>query len=622
MPRWAISTLSLLALLGAGTVLGWSGTGCAGSSHHGTNFGPGEDGGPGSTVDGGTTTPAPTSLGITLFTAPCSSGTPTVDWSPIRRISRVEYNNSVRDLLGDTTQPATGFTPESQMTNGVNFLNNTYSSVSALIATQYIQAAETLGKTAAGNLTNVFAQNGVTSSCATMNDSCAQAFITAFATRAFRGQIDSTESMGLQNLYSTVKGMFDFPTAIQAVVEAVLESPRFLYVVELGDGTPNGNVVPLSQYEIAGRLALFLWRTVPDANLLQLAANNQLSTPAQIQAQAAQMLADPSGKAYDAINDFTTQWAMLQGTASESKDTVFTLWNMHTKLPQELVDETLTNVSQLVLTANGSLTTLLTSPMSYINSDLATFYGNGTAIALGTTKVTVNDPALSDTAFFQTMVPNRIGILTNGSILATQAHTALPSSVLRGKIVRENILCDVMPQPPPNVPPPPTNRPDGGTTRDLFVAHETIPGCVTCHQYMDPIGFGFLNFDATGAYQTTDANGQAPYNGVANPPTFPPIDASGQINPMNPGEFQTTFTGLNDLVTQLSQAPQTDQCFALNEFRYALSRMEDMNDACSAQQLYSAFSGSGFNIQKLLVAIVATDAFRYRSTVNAGSACQ
>jgi hypothetical protein len=139
---------------------------------------------------------------------------------------------------------------------------------------------------------------------------------------------------------------------------------------------------------------------------------------------------------------------------------------------------------------------------------------------------------------------------------------------------------------------------------------------------MDPIGFGFMNYDATGTYQTTDANGETAANGITNPPTFPAIDASGQINMMNPGELQASFTDVNDLTTQLAGATQTRQCFSLQEFRYALSRMESPSDACSLQQIYSTFSGAGFNIQKLMLAVVASDAFRYRSTVNAGSACQ
>jgi hypothetical protein len=135
---------------------------------------------------------------------------------------------------------------------------------------------------------------------------------------------------------------------------------------------------------------------------------------------------------------------------------------------------------------------------------------------------------------------------------------------------------------------------------------------------MDPIGLGFGFFDATGAYQPNDANGaQGP-----PPGGFPAVDASGQVLAMAAGEFATTFNGATDLVTQLAGAQQTRQCFALQEFRYALGRLESADDACSLQQAYAAFTSGNLNIQALLVAIVQSDAFRYRSVENTSGACQ
>lgn len=201
--------------------------------------------------------------------------------------------------------------------------------------------------------------------------------------------------------------------------------------------------------------------------------------------------------------------------------------------------------------------------------------------------------------------------------MATQAHTSLPSSVLRGKLVREELLCDQLQQPPPGIPPPATSVPEGGTTRSLSEAHAASSGsyCSGCHQYMDPIGFGFGHFDATGAYQATDANG-------VTGGSFPPIDATGQVVAKSQGEFATTFNGATDLVTQLAAAAQVQQCFVIQEMRYALGRIETNDDACSAQQAFAAFSSSQMNVQKLIVAITGSDAFRYRSVEAAGGACQ
>ncbi len=595
-------TRSLVLVLGSAVYS----VGCATPGHATPDL---DDGG---TTDGGgayagAAAPAPINTRLISDTSLCTPGAPTVDWSPLRRISRVEYDNMVRDLLGDTTQPATAFVSESPMAAGVNFDTNTYTSVSALIVQQYQQAAETLAQAV---VTDTNRLNNVVLPCHTQDDTCAQQFIASFANRAFRGQLDATESAGLFQVYSAVKAQFDFATGIQAVITDVLQSPRFLYVFEFGDGTPTGNVVALSPYEVAARLALMLWRSVPDPTLMAAAAAGQLSAPDQIEAQAVRMLGQAT-EAQGALDDFTTQWMQLQNTPTLGKDTQFTAWNQ--SRGTELRDEALTNVSQLVLAENGGLTELLTTPSSYVNRDLAAFYnvtpGSGTPVV-------VDDAALQGmTSFVKTdlTAAGHAGILTNGGVLATQSHTTLPSAILRGKLVREQILCDEIPAPPPNVPAPPSTVADGGTTRSQFEAHATSAFCAGCHQFMDPIGYGFGHFDATGAYQMLDANGFM---------TGPALDVTGQVTPMPPETFAASFNGAPDLATKLAGAPQVQQCFALQELRYALGRIETTADACSAQQAFASFASNQFNIQKLLIAIVRSDAFRYRSVQSAGSACQ
>jgi hypothetical protein len=618
---------------------------CAKEGGHGLGGDPGSDASPGSVGDGGT---SPTmdagcvvtavAAGVGAFSATCATGAPpTVDWSYTRRVSRIEYNNMVRDLLGDTTQPATAlnFEPESPMTqSGVNLTTNTYQPASEQSVVQYLTSAETLAQTAASNLTQVYSLNGI-AACATQDDTCAQAFISAFALRAFRGHLDTTESAQLFALYQNIADApnnLGFATGIRAVITSVLSSPWFLYVVELGDGTATapGAAVPLSQYEIAARLAFYLWRSVPDVgtgSLMAAAAAGTLSTPAQIEAQAQRMLTvtEPSAtgtgtslKALDAINDFATQWLEILAAPS-GKDPVFKPWSADSLIGQEMKDETLTNFSQILLAENGGLTELLTSTSSYVNSNLATFYSSGTdgGVPLGSgTSVTVPDPTITDTTFVKTALPQRAGILTNGSILAIQSHALLPSSVLRGKMIREDILCDAIDPPPAGVtiPPAPLSVPDGGTTRSLLQAHAQTDGttgavfCYGCHKYMDFIAFGMGHYDATGAYQAFDQNGAA---------TGPTLDVTGNIFPDGTNELSAAINGATDPVNgvpaQIANSTQGKQCFALQEFRYSLGRVESATDACSLQQIYSAFTGSSLNLQKLMIAIVGSDAFRYRS---------
>jgi hypothetical protein len=580
---------------------------CANGGHKALP-GDGDQEGPGATPSSGLATAFPPGkpVGTQLIsnTALCSGAATAVGPSPLRRISRVEYDNMVRDLLGDATQPANGFVSESPLANGVNFDTNTYTLVtSTLIPQQYLQAAETLAEAAVTkNLSTVV-------SCSSQaNDACATQFIGDFANRAFRGQLDATESSSLFQLYSDVKAQFDFATGIQAVITAVLTSPRFLFVLEFGDGSASGGVVPLSPSETATRLALYLWRSIPDDVLLKAAAAGQLATPDDLEAQVVRMLKDD--RARDALNDFATQWLELENADAVTKDTQYGDWSP--ALAHDLRMETLDTYGSLVLSENGGLTDLLTSPSSYINEDVGTFYGvsvSGTADALGFTKTNVNpDPAH----------PVRAGILTDGSVLATQAHTLLPSPVLRGKLVREQVLCDPIPPPPAglNIPPPPLTVAAGTTTRDEFEAHADNPLCTGCHKYMDPIGLGFGHFDASGKYQATDANGDT--DGAAK---FAPIDATGAVNPIFTGDLSATFDGALDLAKQLAASDRVQECFALEQIRYALGRLESTADACSAQKVFQAFSPS-LNIQALMTAVVRSDAFRYRTVVTPGSACQ
>jgi hypothetical protein len=196
-------------------------------------------------------------------------------------------------------------------------------------------------------------------------------------------------------------------------------------------------------------------------------------------------------------------------------------------------------------------------------------------------------------------------------------------------LIRQQILCEEVPDPPASIggmpiPPPPATI-STGTTRDAYLAHVqkgangTTNPCADCHNYMDYIGFGFDNYDATGAYITFEVSKDSSGNSTQNP-----VDSSGQFMPYpNSTDINQAFSGTTDMITKLSQAPQVNQCFALEELRYALLRAETDADACSAQAIYKTFSNNnGYKLQDLIVAVVSSDAFMYRTPVTAGSACQ
>jgi hypothetical protein len=563
---------------------------------------------------------------VSLFSAPCNNQ-PATDWSPVRRISRSEYNNIVADLLGDATQPATAFVAESPLADGVNFEANTYTGVGAtdtIIPQQYLTAAETLAATAVGNLQNVFNLNGVSSACSTQNTACAQAFIHAFATSAFRGQSDSDEESSLlTNVYTPLATQFDFATGVQAVITAVLTSPRFLYVLEFGQPSSGGSsVVELTTTELAARLALFLWRSAPDAQLLQATTSDEV-----IQ-QAGRMLADP--KAMRALDDFAMQWMEIATAGTLPRDQQYATWSAYPSLAQELVGETRANYHFTVVNG-GTLPDLLSSPASYVSQPLVTWYaaadGNVTLMGLGGNPT---DKSVFQKTTIGSSTNPRAGILTNAIVLAAQSHTSYPSPTLRGKLVREQVLCDPI-QPPPAglmIGPPPSTVPSTDTVKSEYGNH-TVPGsvCYNCHNLMDPVGDAFGVYDATGTYQTTETDGRSggPFPAIdpsGQVAVYQVIDPSGSVIRTATGEFTTTFTDAVDLANQLAASTQARQCFALQQLRYALSRVETAADACSAQQIYKAFASNNFAIQDVLLAVVQSDAFRYRSVINPGSACQ
>jgi hypothetical protein len=592
---------------------GSGGSGATGSGGSGAGTGTGTGAGTG-TADGGVTQPPP--VGLAVFTDSCQQAPVTVGSSPVRRISRAEYNNMVRDLGLDpnNTQPASQFVSEQLIDGGKggNFNTNAYATISGtLMNQQYLNAAETLAAAAVANSSQLSALLP----CTTQNAACAQQFITSFAGLAFRGQLDSTTSAALLALYNTVSAQFDFPTGIQAVIEAVLTSPRFLFVLEFGQPDPTGTAqaIPLTPMELATRLSLYLWRSIPDQTLITAATGGHLVTASDVATQATRMIADP--KAVNALQDFADQWLDIENMNSVAKDTSIKSWS--TTLAEEMHMETLTTFSSTVLaTTKNALSDLLTSSSSYVNSDLTQFYNNPSAYVQNNGSPGVATDYKS-TAVGSSSSP-RMGILTDGSVLAMHAHTTLPSPTLRGRMIRQQILCEEVPDPPASVnnmpiPPPPSTITT--TTRAAYLAHvakgATTGGtnvCNSCHQYMDWLGFGFDNYDTTGTYITQE-------NGTA-------VDSSGQFIPIGTTDLSGTFTGTTDMIQQLSSADQVKQCFALEELRYALLRSEVAADACSAQQIYQTFSSNGFNLQKLLIAVVSSNSFMYRTPVNAGGTCQ
>jgi len=492
---------------------------------------------------------------------------------PMRRLTHAEYNNAVRDLLGDTTAPASSFVLDNQ----VGIFNNTAAAqtVPSVLSDQYMDAALDL----AGNITDAKTllgcdPKGTTASAGT---TCVKNFIASFGRKAYRRPLTQDENTRLSDLYNTTRMASDETTGVRAVVSALLVSPNFLFRPEFGSATSGfANAKKLTPYEQATRLASFLWASIPDDQLLNAAASNQLSTPAQIEAQARRMLADP--KARQAVADFYDQWLGLDMLDAAVKDPTF-YPGFDDELRASMVQERRRFVDYVIWQGDAKLETLLTASFSFLNAPLAKLYGasGGPADAATYQKVAL-DPK------------QRAGVLTQAAMLAAFARPDESSPVKRGKWVRERMLCTDLPAPPAVVPQLPELK-AGVSNRERFAMHTNNPACSGCHQLVDGLGFGLENYDSLGAWRSMD-------QGV-------PVDASGNIT--STMDIDGPFTGGPELANTLATSEQVRDCAPTQVVRYAWGRRETPDDACSIAAVQKAFTASDGNLRELMVQLTLTD---------------
>jgi hypothetical protein len=503
--------------------------------------------------------------------------------SPIRRMTRFEYNNTVRDLLGDPSQPANGFAIEEE---ALGFNNQAAAlGVTQLLAEQYMEAAEQIAARAALDLEALIpgcdpAVHGP--------EACADQLIRELGRRAFRRPLTAVEVERLTDLFDWGHDELDFSAGIQLVIQAMLQSPHFLYRVEFGMPDPvEGDVVQLTHHEVASRLSYLLWSSMPDGDLLAAADAGELGTPEQLKAQAERMLED--GRARAAVANFHRQWLELSHIETITKDPAtypaYTpdlrpLWKSETEAFLDYV---------VFEDPAGDVATLFTAPYSFMSAELAAFYGMEGPAGAAFERVDL-DPT------------QRAGFLTHASVLATLAKPNQSSPVHRGKFVRERLLCEILPPPPNNIEIKAPEVEEGVSTRERFSQHRDDPSCAFCHSLMDPIGFGFEHYDGIGLWRDTD-------QGV-------PVDATGEISGSR--SANGSFDGAIELAHQLAESEQVRACVVAQWFRFGYGRAEQEEDRCSMDQLQQAFAESGHNIRALLVALTQTDAFRYRRAAAAG----
>ena len=505
--------------------------------------------------------------------------------SPLRRLNRNEYNNTVYQLLGDASRPANDFTPDEE-SNG--FTNQAAAqTVSSLLAEQYETAAEML---ALDNVDELLEKAPACSgSDASQCDDQALSFIDAFGAKAFRRPLTSEEVDEYVDVFAAGtalgEGTYDGAAGLRLVVEAMLQSPNFLYRVELGEPAEPGEVTPLTSYEMASRLSYAIWGSMPDDELFQAAADGLLQDPDELSYQARRMLAVP--RARESVKSFFGEWLGLNDivtyvSAAGKNPDVYPDYSP--ALLPLFVDEASYFVEHAIFDAHESVKGLFTDTYSMMNADLAEFYGLDSSGMTDQFEKVELDPTIYS------------GLFTQAGLLALNAHTDSSGPVQRGYFVRQSIFCQNPPPMPEVVPEAPTVD-DSMTTRDQFAQHETDPACAGCHSLMDgSFGFGFEHFDGMGHYRETQ-------NGL-------PIDATGNI--IDTKDANGPFDGVQELGQIVANSQDVQECISSKWFMYAFGRADDDVDAGTLGAMRTAFQDADLDLLELIVATTTTDGFRYR----------
>lgn len=500
------------------------------------------------------------------------------------RLSHRQYDNTVKDLLelAPGAKPASEFLSDPPVQGFDN--NATALVVKDRLGRDYRRAAESLAEQVAtpDKLASLLP-------CAPEGDgsACAGQFIAQFGRRAFRRPLSASELASYNGFYAQGAGLYEtgssFEQGVRFVIEAMLQSPKFLYRIELSDTVESGIKVPLSGSEVATRLSYMLWNSGPDDALLDAAEAGELGTPEGVEVQARRLLEDPRSR--DPVADFHAQWLDLRKLTNLQKNTdVFP--NYKPEMAPAMAEETRRFIEHVIFELDGDYAALMTAPVSFVNADLAAIYG---IQGVGPDFVEVDlDPL------------QRGGILTQPSMLATHAFPHLSSPIHRGAFMQAQILCNPAPPPPGdadlNLPPV---MGEIKTTRQQVEAHtESKDYCAGCHKALiNPPGFAFEHYDALGQWRTEE--------------NMVPIDAASEFFGRYGTQF--VFTDAIDMIDQIVASEEGPRCYLTQWFRYGFARGEQKVDQCTLDELHEALTGEGYNIQELLVAMTRTTAFRYRA---------
>jgi len=492
--------------------------------------------------------------------------------SGIRRLTRVELDATLADLLGDSTNSAQRLLPPDSNDPFDNDYRTQLPSA-ALIESIEQLAVDTATRTLADPLKR--AKLVPCAPTGPADTGCLNTVISSLGRRILRRPLTDAEIANYATVQTYAVEANSFDVGVKLLIRALVQQPEFLYRIEIGapvDGQPS--ISRLSAYEMATRLSFFLWGTTPPDWLLDAALSGALAGKDGVRAAASRLLADPRAKAR--IERFHA------------------LWLGYYRLPHPieltgaLQAESAALVDKVVFEDKSDYFDLFRSKQSFLNATLATHYGiagftGGSASAwtpYGTAK--------------------RQGLLSHGSVLSAGAKFADTSPTQRGIFVRTRLLCTDVPAPPANVnaDQPPTSA-TSNCKVDRYASHASVGNCKSCHESVDPIGFGIENFNRAGQYRATD-DGE---------PTCA-IEGKGKITGLPAGDV--AFEGVTGLSDLLMESGRFEQCIVTQVFRFASGRREAPADLALLDNLTTGFKKKNRMFAELLLDYVSDDTFAFR----------
>ena len=490
------------------------------------------------------------------------------------RLTASQYRATLSDVFGDPI-PATELEAD---TNPYLFytIGAATTTVSELGVQQYEESAHTIADMVFGDAARATALLGCTP--ASPGDACVTSYLDSMGRRLFRRPLTTDEQTRWHGIATSLAGG-DALRGLRYAVAGMLQSPLFLYRAELGEPDPaDPTVRRYTGYEMASRLSFLLTNAAPSEELLDAAQAGELDTPEGIYEHASRMLESEESRA--AVQAFFAQYFDLIRLDRVERDVA-----LHPSYTPTLIHAMRTElellVDDLVFREDGDMRTLYSTRKTFVNDELAGHYG-------------ISAPSANAVTFVPVELPEsgvRRGVLTLGAFLTMNAHQTETSPTLRGKFVRERVLCQTVLAPPDNVNLDLSQEMGEAprTLRERLAVHRDNPECAGCHAFLDPPGMFFEIFDGIGLHRTTEG-------GL-------PIDASGDLDGI-------PLTDASELGTTLRDDPRVPRCMVKQLYRHANGRLEEEGELRQIVELSDEFAASGYRFRDLLLALATSEGFR------------